>query len=124
MSSEHGLSYFFFQAEDGIRDSSVTGVQTCALPISILAAFLVYELDKKGGKNSQQSYKLGQHAVAMFVFDSSHHGRDFEEMSERSRPVGDSKPRLIAGDQSPGDQQEKSNNGQENQKTMEGLIIK
>src|SRR5260370_18338976 len=26
--------YFFFQAEDGIRDSSVTGVQTCALPIS------------------------------------------------------------------------------------------
>src|SRR5437762_11086077 len=25
---------FFFQAEDGIRDTSVTGVQTCALPIS------------------------------------------------------------------------------------------
>src|SRR5262249_56977506 len=27
-------SVFFFQAEDGIRDWSVTGVQTCALPIS------------------------------------------------------------------------------------------
>src|SRR2546427_2411699 len=27
---------FFFQAEDGIRDLTVTGVQTCALPISIL----------------------------------------------------------------------------------------
>ena len=26
--------FFFFQAEDGIRDSPVTGVQTCALPIS------------------------------------------------------------------------------------------
>src|SRR2546425_4615764 len=26
--------YFFFQAEDGIRDKLVTGVQTCALPIS------------------------------------------------------------------------------------------
>src|SRR5437762_13732436 len=26
-------SSFFFQAEDGIRDTSVTGVQTCALPI-------------------------------------------------------------------------------------------
>src|SRR5438876_6511446 len=25
--------YFFFQAEDGIRDGRVTGVQTCALPI-------------------------------------------------------------------------------------------
>src|SRR5260370_24263484 len=29
---------FFFQAEDGIRDSSVTGVQTCALPIYLLVA--------------------------------------------------------------------------------------
>src|SRR5437764_2684180 len=28
-------SFFFFQAEDGIRDTSVTGVQTCALPISL-----------------------------------------------------------------------------------------
>src|SRR3712207_7171710 len=27
---------FFFQAEDGIRDIGVTGVQTCALPISLL----------------------------------------------------------------------------------------
>src|SRR5437762_4434527 len=27
---------FFFQAEDGIRDTSVTGVQTCALPISFV----------------------------------------------------------------------------------------
>src|SRR3712207_7646442 len=27
---------FFFQAEDGIRDIGVTGVQTCALPISVL----------------------------------------------------------------------------------------
>src|SRR5699024_11624988 len=26
-------SFFFFQAEDGIRDRNVTGVQTCALPI-------------------------------------------------------------------------------------------
>src|SRR2546430_11184485 len=27
------ISFFFFQAEDGIRDLTVTGVQTCALPI-------------------------------------------------------------------------------------------
>src|SRR4030066_1048884 len=31
------LYRFFFQAEDGIRDSSVTGVQTCALPICLAA---------------------------------------------------------------------------------------
>src|SRR5207245_6637614 len=29
---------FFFQAEDGIRDATVTGVQTCALPISVAVA--------------------------------------------------------------------------------------
>src|SRR5258708_1845145 len=29
------LSFFFFQAEDGIRDDLVTGVQTCALPILV-----------------------------------------------------------------------------------------
>src|SRR5256886_14183592 len=29
------LPFFFFQAEDGIRDLTVTGVQTCALPISM-----------------------------------------------------------------------------------------
>src|SRR6266567_7234807 len=28
-----GAGFFFFQAEDGIRDLTVTGVQTCALPI-------------------------------------------------------------------------------------------
>src|SRR5205807_4787796 len=30
----HSRFLFFFQAEDGIRDYKVTGVQTCALPIS------------------------------------------------------------------------------------------
>src|SRR5437867_12115005 len=29
------MYFFFFQAEDGIRDRTVTGVQTCALPILI-----------------------------------------------------------------------------------------
>src|SRR5437879_12705681 len=29
------MIFFFFQAEDGIRDTSVTGVQTCALPICL-----------------------------------------------------------------------------------------
>src|SRR5215813_14861980 len=38
---EYGF-FFFFQAEDGIRDADVTGVQTCALPIS-------WETDKGAG---------------------------------------------------------------------------
>src|SRR5207253_3530685 len=32
---------FFFQAEDGIRDGHVTGVQTCALPISLAVLYLL-----------------------------------------------------------------------------------
>src|SRR5256886_13557213 len=31
------VCFFFFQAEDGIRDLTVTGVQTCALPISSIS---------------------------------------------------------------------------------------
>src|SRR5437762_2792207 len=38
------VCFFFFQAEDGIRDTSVTGVQTCALPIYI--AFTWFSSDK------------------------------------------------------------------------------
>jgi len=30
------IFFFFFQAEDGIRDDLVTGVQTCALPIFLM----------------------------------------------------------------------------------------
>src|SRR5688500_20053255 len=35
------VHYFFFQAEDGIRDYKVTGVQTCALPISVQSPLIV-----------------------------------------------------------------------------------
>src|SRR2546427_3779703 len=37
------LLFFFFQAEDGIRDLTVTGVQTCALPICALSAGAVFD---------------------------------------------------------------------------------
>src|SRR5690348_18133252 len=37
MTRRGGFCYFFFQAEDGIRDGRVTGVQTCALPICAAA---------------------------------------------------------------------------------------
>src|SRR5207245_3551182 len=41
------ISFFFFQAEDGIRDATVTGVQTCALPICFISG------PGPGGKNSR-----------------------------------------------------------------------
>src|SRR5207248_3523763 len=42
------MFFFFFQAEDGIRDRTVTGVQTCALPISI--AFEAWSWSPDGTK--------------------------------------------------------------------------
>src|SRR5438309_3738847 len=39
--------FFFFQAEDGIRDGTVTGVQTCALPISLMKLLLDHGANPK-----------------------------------------------------------------------------
>src|SRR6266446_8719637 len=49
--------YFFFQAEDGIRDYKVTGVQTCALPISLLprAAAVCRELVRRASRHGVAS---------------------------------------------------------------------
>src|SRR6266853_3051550 len=41
------LFFFFFQAEDGIRDLTVTGVQTCALPISNVQALRARGVDAR-----------------------------------------------------------------------------
>src|SRR6266446_7086337 len=40
MPKDESFFFFFFQAEDGIRDYKVTGVQTCALPILGLSRYL------------------------------------------------------------------------------------
>src|SRR5256885_7330896 len=45
--SHRTCSLFFFQAEDGIRDYKVTGVQTCALPIFSTASKNAVEALKK-----------------------------------------------------------------------------
>src|SRR5699024_12678575 len=39
MVTNGSVLFFFFQAEDGIRDRNVTGVQTCALPISLFPVY-------------------------------------------------------------------------------------
>src|SRR2546422_6842354 len=44
------VSFFFFQAEDGIRDVAVTGVQTCALPIlNVYSSVGIRELSSPTG---------------------------------------------------------------------------
>src|SRR3712207_8073561 len=51
--------YFFFQAEDGIRDIGVTGVQTCALPISEDPEALVAPYLMSGGTDAKHFRRLG-----------------------------------------------------------------
>src|SRR6266496_3059061 len=51
--------FFFFQAEDGIRDLYVTGVQTCALPISAYEGEVYID-----GRDAR---RLGRRAVARLV---------------------------------------------------------
>src|SRR3989454_2712700 len=61
------LVFFFFQAEDGIRDYKVTGVQTCALPIlglafaprspGALASVLTFRYDPRRGIAVQRDVK-------------------------------------------------------------------
>src|SRR3712207_4915612 len=46
--------FFFFQAEDGIRDIGVTGVQTCALPIFAAAGALAVRLRRASDEERQQ----------------------------------------------------------------------
>src|SRR2546429_8761176 len=55
--------FFFFQAEDGIRDVAVTGVQTCALPIFVSALFrtdLAFRAAEAGESSSGCSRSPGR----------------------------------------------------------------
>src|SRR2546426_12810024 len=59
--------FFFFQAEDGIRDYKVTGVQTCALPISehdqLRAVARLHRLDGFGDEPVRALARGEAHAV-------------------------------------------------------------
>src|SRR6266568_5635124 len=65
---------FFFQAEDGIRDGTVTGVQTCALPISAGAKELTRLHGKSGCTAKQAARSAGAAAepVAPQLHATSH----------------------------------------------------
>src|SRR5436190_19548160 len=60
--------FFFFQAEDGIRDHCVTGVQTCALPICAHSSWTDQELwalsyNGSGGANGTALLRLNKEAI-------------------------------------------------------------
>src|SRR5436309_6903240 len=70
--------FFFFQAEDGIRDFHVTGVQTCALPISQFFLFAT----RHGSRFIDRSRSRSLSAAA-------------ENRSPRRRRLASHEPRLL-----------------------------
>src|SRR5690606_39666562 len=72
---------FFFQAEDGIRDFHVTGVQTCALPILILLGR--FEEAQKERK-SLDRYNTPILRVAKNCFDGLFHERKANDAAAKS----------------------------------------
>src|SRR5438034_9909609 len=72
------FSFFFFQAEDGIRDHCVTGVQTCALPISL--DVVVSEVSCSPPATSTSSAR-----ATSAVHSSSQYGHGSSKRSEERR---------------------------------------
>src|SRR5690606_41100580 len=85
------LCIFFFQAEDGIRDFHVTGVQTCALPIFDFErkSLCTVELAKDLIPN-QPSYSLGKLVRSLGIPVADRHRAAGDAMATRSeeRRVG------------------------------------
>src|SRR5260370_23060157 len=80
-------SFFFFQAEDGIRDSSVTGVQTCALPISWSA---LQGLNGAADANNKKTVEAGEfidyvRSSVPSLTGSKQHPRDFGSIENATR---------------------------------------
>src|SRR5260370_20930958 len=75
MVTDSRIFFFFFQAEDGIRDSSVTGVQTCALPIYLVGE----ELHEQQRAAGEQQGRMLQH---MQPARQRHPARSEEHTSE------------------------------------------
>src|SRR5689334_24085454 len=83
--------FFFFQAEDGIRDGTVTGVQTCALPICrsfgcvdrcrrVSRFFQTYGIQRRGKLRDRKSTRLNSShssiSYAVFCLKKKRTGKD------------------------------------------------
>src|SRR6266511_5807779 len=84
--------FFFFQAEDGIRDFHVTGVQTCALPISRVERERLRDLDDLAIPDADRGYtprgpQIGAKEAEQVTRLALHLGSVDQTGSARRRPV-------------------------------------
>src|SRR2546426_1536423 len=92
MSDTFYFVFFFFQAEDGIRDYKVTGVQTCALPISPARPDVQHSLPRPNRRQASRRAAPVRHA--------QHFLRD--EGTEVVEVVAGRATHLLAGGHGPG----------------------
>src|SRR5690606_40495233 len=78
--------FFFFQAEDGIRDFHVTGVQTCALPISLVdrgKGLRIAEVSRLRASVERVGHRIAKRAADRHAFVRPARVRDLERSEER-----------------------------------------
>src|SRR5690554_7013812 len=88
-------SFFFFQAEDGIRGADVTGVQTCALPISWTSA------SSASGHAAARGISDATTANAARIDSTSspaHSAREGRHSVRQREDALDERPELVIGD--------------------------
>src|SRR2546430_12906501 len=75
--------FFFFQAEDGIRDLTVTGVQTCALPIVLVEAVL-FDVQLTGAREDAFRGPMQLYGrLAALQSDVAENGADFAPTTQQ-----------------------------------------
>ena len=83
--------FFFFQAEDGIRDYKVTGVQTCALPISVKESIGFIKKEHKKFVLGQiepfvyQRWLFAREALEVFFIDELKHYTTITEQEAEAK---------------------------------------
>src|SRR5687767_15276764 len=83
------LIIFFFQAEDGIRDKLVTGVQTCALPILCSGKVFVDLVSSEQRKNGANVALVRVEQLYPFPFDQIRELLDgYPKLRSEERRVG------------------------------------
>src|SRR5436305_11425122 len=90
--------FFFFQAEDGIRDADVTGVQTCALPILYIHGGPKSQSVDSFNRFIQHIVNQGYMVIAPNYRGSTGYGKAFEDANLFDMGGGDLQDVLAAAD--------------------------
>src|SRR5437867_11533813 len=125
--------FFFFQAEDGIRDRTVTGVQTCALPIYLDERVHADErrrapLPSLLERDEREDQERGHEGVALAVLHREQHLEVHERQGDRRRPLGEESvervPQEQRVEQAPAQERERARQvGERREQQREGRAV-